>query len=454
MPRLHFSSSAPFSAAPSSAAPRRIALAATLLLGIAGLAHADGNADYDAALAACKAAPKSGTRYVAVTGAFMRPVPRADGGLIARIPIAAAVKIECERDGWVRATSELPQPSVGWIRADLLQAKQPTLASLNADYAAAAPDQRKTVAERIVALAPYQARGHQLLIDALTAAGDAEGARKAAATRDRLLDPKPERLSGEPKLLFVVERGYVAPLARIGDDGRYQDAGDGARYFPPLRGLHFFRRGGADGVAQVLDEALSDVTGEAKVRIAPATAHSEDSRGLATNFAATAAKPTAVAAIPAAARKAAEDALRAGLRQQKVDRAQIERALKATPDHQRDTGMELHAFDAGSAGAVTVATVIWSLPPAGPDQSDTSVAASAILESDGKGGYRVAGSQSASSAGDALESPRYFERLDLDGDSVPELIFQVGQYEGVDYQIWSRKSGQWKKIYQGGYVGV
>ncbi|NNC24874.1 hypothetical protein HKX41_12085, partial [Salinisphaera sp. USBA-960] len=86
-----------------------------------------------------------------------------------------------------------------WIRADLLQAKAPTLASLNADYAAAAPDQRKTVAERLVALAPYQARGHQQLIDALTAAGDADGARKAAAIRDRLLDPKPERLSGEPK---------------------------------------------------------------------------------------------------------------------------------------------------------------------------------------------------------------------------------------------------------------
>jgi len=451
--RLHSFSPAPCSCAPASPTPRRIALAATALLAVAGFAHADGNAEYDAALAACKAAPKSGTRYVAVTGAFMRPVPRADGGLVARIPIAAAVKIECERDGWVRASAEQPAPSVGWIRADLLQPKPPTLASLNADYAAAAPDQRKTAAERIVALAPYQARGHQQLIDALTAAGDAEGARKAAAIRDRLLDPKPERLSGEPKLLFVVERGYAAPVARIGEDGGYQDADGGARYFPPLRGLHFFRNGGADGVAQVLDEALSDVTGEALVRIAPATARSEQTRGLATNFAATAAKPS-TAAVPAAARKAAEDALRAGLLRQKVERAQIERALKAKPDHERDLGMEIHAFEAGSAGAVTVASVVWSLPPAGPDQNDTSVAASAILESDGKGGYRVAGSQSASSAGDGLETPRYFDRLDLDGDSVPELIFQVGQYEGVDYQIWSRKSGQWKKVYQGGYVGV
>ncbi|MET4731181.1 hypothetical protein ABIE09_005005 [Lysobacter enzymogenes] len=435
--------------------PRRRLLAATLLLAAASAAHA-GPADdeYAAAVASCKAAPKSGTRYVAVTGAFMRPVPRADGGLVARIPIASPVQIECERDGWVRASAEQPAPSIGWIRADLLQAKAPTLASLNADYAAAAPDQRKTVAERLVALAPYQARGHQQLIDALTAAGDAEGARKAAAIRDRLLDPKPERLSGEPKLLFVVERGYVAPVARIGEDGRYQEADAGARYFPPLRGLYFFRNGGADGVAQVLDEALSDVTGEAHVRIAPATARSEQARGLASNFAATAAKPAAAAAVPAAARKAAEDALRAGLRQQKVERAQIERALKAKPDHERDLGLELHSFDAGSAGPVTVATVVWNLPPAGPDQGETSVAASAILEGDGKGGYRVAGSQSDSSAGDALETPRFFERLDLDGDSVPELIFQVGQYEGVNYQIWSRKSGQWKRVYQGGYVGV
>lgn len=432
--------------------PRRLLLAAALAA--ASAAHA-GPADdeYAAAVAACKAAPKSGTRYVAVTGAFMRPVPRADGGLVARIPIASPVQIECERDGWVRASAEQPAPSVGWIRADLLQAKAPTLASLNADFAAAAPDQRKTVAERIVALAPYQARGHQQLIDALTAAGDAEGARKAAAIRDRLLDPKPERLSGEPKLLFVVERGYVAPVARIGEDGRYQEAGDSARYFPPLRGLYYFRNGGADGVAQVLDEALSDVTGEAHVRIAPATARSDDAQGLAANFPATAAKP-AVVAVPAAARKAAEDALRAGLRQQKVERAQIERALKARPDHERDLGLDIQSFEAGSAGAVIVATVVWSLPPAGPDMSDTSVAALAILEGDGKGGYRVAGSHSASSAGDALETPRFFDRLDLDGDSVPELIFQVGQYEGVNYQIWSRKGGQWKPVYQGGYVGV
>lgn len=433
--------------------PQTALLAAALAA--AGLAHA-GPADdeFAAAVAACKAAPKSGTRYVAVTGAFMRPVPRADSGVVARIPIAAAVTLECERDGWVRGTSELPQPSVGWIRADLLQAKPPTLASLNADYAAAAPDQRKTVAERIVALAPYQAQGHQLLIDTLSKAGDAEGARKAGEFRDRMLSPKPERLSGEPKLLFVVERGYAAPVARIGEDGRLQEADASTRYFPPLRGLYFFRRGGADGIAQVLDEALSDVTGEAHVRIAPATARSDQTRGLATNFPATSAKPAADAAAPAAARKAAEDALRAGLRQQKVERAQIERALKAKPDHERDLGMELHTFEAGSAGPMAIATVVWNLPAPGPDQGETSVAASAILEGDGKGGYRVVGSQGSTNGGDATESPRFFDRLDLDGDGVPELIFQVGQYEGVDYQVWSRKGGQWKKAYQGGYVGV
>lgn len=437
--------------------PAFCALAAALLLVAASpVPAADSRDEYDAAVAACKAAPQSGTRYVAVTGAFMRPVPRADGGLVARIPIAAAVSVECERDGWVRASAERPQPSIGWIRADLLQAKPPTLASLEADYAAAAPDQRKTVAERIVALAPYRALSHQRLIEALTAAGDSEGARKAAAIRDRLLDPRPERLSGEPRLLFVVERGYAAPIARIGEDGGYREPelGAAARPFPPLRGLHFFRRGGADGVAQVLDEQILDVSGEAPVRIAPATARDERVRGLAANFAAGAARPGTDAAIPAAARKAADEALRAGLRQQKVVPAQIERALKARPESPHELGVQLHGFDAGGAGAVTVATVLWSLPPAGPEQGETSVAAAAILESDGKGGYRVAGSQSDSSAGDALESPRYFDRLDIDGDGVPELIFQVGQYEGMDYQIWSRKGGQWKRVYQGGYVGV
>lgn len=442
----------------ASARPqRRLPRAALLAVALAAAGFAPGayaDAEYDAAVAACKAAPKAGTRYVAVTGAFMRPVPRADGGVVARIPIAAAMKVECELNGWVRASAEQPQPSVGWVRADLLQARPPSVDSLNADYARAAPEQRKTVAERLVALAPYQARSHQTLIEALTAAGDAEGARKAGEFRDRMLSPKPERLSGEPKLLFVVERGYAAPIARIGEDGRYQEADAGSRYFPPLRGLHFFRRGGADGVAQVLDEQILDVSGEAPVRIAPATARSEDVHGLAANFAAVAARPGADAAVPAAARKTAEDALGAGLRQQKVERAQIQRALKAKPDHQRDAGMELHAFDAGAAGTVVVATVRWDLPAASPDAGETSVAAAAILESDGKGGYRAVASQSDSSGGDALETPRYFDRLDLDGDGVPELIFQVGQYEGVSYQIWTRKSGQWKRVYEGGYVGV
>lgn len=438
---------------PQRRRPRAALLAAALAAaGFAASAHAD--AEYDAAVAACKAAPKTGTRYVAVTGAFMRPVPRADGGLVARIPIAAAMKVECEIGGWVRASAEQPQPSVGWVRADLLQPRPPTVDSLDADYARAAPEQRKTVAERLVALAPYQARSHQTLIEALTAAGDADGARKAVEFRDRMLSPKPERLAGEPRLLFVVERGYAAPIARIGEDGRYQEADIGARPFPPLRGLYFFRRGGADGVAQVLDEPILDVSGEAPVRIAPATARGEDVRGLAANFAAVAARPGADAAVPAGARKAAEEALREGLRQQKVDRAQIERALKARPDHHRDLGVELHAFDAGAAGTVTVATVRWDLPPAAPDAGDTSVAAAAIVESDGKGGYRAVASQNASSGGDVLETPRYFDRLDLDGDGVPELVFQVGQYEGVSYQIWTRKSGQWKRVYEGSYVGV
>ena len=433
-------------------------LAGAVLLAAAGALYAaDSGEEYHAAVAACKAAPKTGTRYVLVTAALMRPVPRSEAGLVSRVPIATAVQVECELNGWVRGHTDGNSPAVGWIRADLLQAQAPTLDSLAQAHAAAAPELRKTLAERAVALAPYQRRSHQLLIDTLQSAGDVEGARQASAMRDRLLDPQGERLGGEPRLLFVVHRGYAAPIARLGEDGRYlePDLDTATSTLKPRRGLHFFRSGGADGVAQVLDEGSLDVSGEAPVRVAPMTARADEVNGLATNFPAAGDKTRADAAVPAAARKAAETALRAAMQQQKVDRAQIDRAFKARPDgdRQRD-GLQLHSFDAGAAGAVTVATMVWDLPSPDPQSVETTVDALAIVESDGKGGYRVVARQGGQSGGDSMESHRYFDRLDLDGDGLPELIFQVGQYEGVSYQIWSRKSGQWKAVYKGGYVGV
>jgi hypothetical protein len=45
-------------------------------------------------------------------------------------------------------------------------------------------------------------------------------------------------------------------------------------------------------------------------------------------------------------------------------------------------------------------------------------------------------------------------KVDVDGDGMPELIYECGDYEGTFYIIYSNKNGKWKKIYEGGYQGV
>ncbi|MGO1071912.1 hypothetical protein [Lysobacter sp. CA199] len=437
---------------------RGLLAAALALSAAAGFAHAaDTDAEYQAAIASCKAAPKTGSRYVSVTAALMRPVPRSDGGLVTRVPIATEVKVECELDGWVRGHTDGNAPAVGWIRADLLQAKPPTVESLAADYAHAAADQRKTLAERLVALAPYQARGHQALIETLQAAGDTEGARRASQVRDQLLYPKGERLNGEPRLLFAVDRGRVVALARVEDGGTYRatDLEAEAGYYPPRRGLHFYRRGRADGAVQVLESGESVSIGlEAPVRHSSMTARSDTVVGLAANFALDAKSAGAEAVVSPAARKAIESELRAVLQAEKIERAQIDKALKARPGDEDRGGVQIAAFDAGKLGTLHVATLIWDLPPKSKNALETTVDVALILESDGKGDLKTAGRLIQQTGGDVVESHHYFDRLDIDGDGVPELIFQVGRYEGVEYQIWTRGSGQWKSALTGGYVGA
>ena len=49
---------------------------------------------------------------------------------------------------------------------------------------------------------------------------------------------------------------------------------------------------------------------------------------------------------------------------------------------------------------------------------------------------------------------KLLSKVDIDGDGMPELIYQCEEYEGTFYIIYSNKNGKWKKIYEGGYQGV
>ncbi len=44
-------------------------------------------------------------------------------------------------------------------------------------------------------------------------------------------------------------------------------------------------------------------------------------------------------------------------------------------------------------------------------------------------------------------------KVDIDGDGIPEFIYECEDYEGVFYVIYSQKNKIWKKVYEGGYDG-
>jgi hypothetical protein len=48
---------------------------------------------------------------------------------------------------------------------------------------------------------------------------------------------------------------------------------------------------------------------------------------------------------------------------------------------------------------------------------------------------------------------RLVGKLDIDGDGLPEFIFEGENYEGTIYQIYSKKRGNWQKVYED-YIGI
>jgi len=409
--------------------------------------------DYREAVAHCESHPQASTRYVVVDAARMRSLPRADAGAVTSVPIGAEVKVQCVYGEWVRATSERPNPSVGWIRADLLGPRAPTAASLEQDYRRAAGAERRTIAERAIALRPFARESHQLAIDAAQADGDTAAAQAASLRRERMTAPKVERLAGEPRLLFGVDGGYLTAIARIDGRGRYADPAAPDSTYAVWRGFHLYRNGAADGLVQVIDRGEAVGLGmEAQVRRPPATERDQQLIGLASNETLGAGAAVIAPKVSADERRAVERELRALLGRQRLDRAAVDKALRSYDAEER-SGLRVHALDLAGGKRLLVATAVAAVPPRSPDQADATLDSVLLLEASGKQ-YRKVGEIAGETAGDAIESHAFHDALDLDGDGEAELIFRLHQYEGSQYQIWSRSSGQWKPVYAGGYVGV
>lgn len=429
------------------------------LLPAAALAQPnDADREYREALTHCESHPAPSVRYVVVDAARMRSLPRAEGGAVTSVPIGAEVEVQCAYGEWVRATSERPNPSVGWIRADLLGPRAPTAASLEQDYRRAAGAERRTIAERAIALRPFARDSHQLLIDALQADGDGAAAQAAILRRERMTAPKVERLAGEPRLLFGVDGGYLTAIARIDGAGRYAEAAMPDNTYAVWRGFHLYRNGAADGLVQIIDRGDAVGLGmEAQVRRPPATERDDGLSGLASNENLGAGAARVEPKVSADERRAVERELRSVLSRERMDRAAIDKALRPYDEKQR-FGLRIHAAALAGGQRLLVATADAAVRPERAEQANTSLDAVLLLEASGKQ-YRNVGEIARETAGDMIETHSFHDALDLDGDGQAELIFRLHQYEGNEYQIWTRRpesgaSGQWKPVYAGGYTGV
>jgi hypothetical protein len=448
--------------------PFRLWVSSTFALTLSALALAPASAAQgnskavQAAQAACAAHPATSTRYVAATSVRLRRLPRAQAEAVSSLPIGTSLQVECQVDGWVRARSEGDAPAVGWTRADLLQDQRPTLEALIAAHAKAPAAQRRELAERAVALAPFDARSHQLLIDTLSARRDRKGVQQATALRERMVNPRGERLGKEPWTLFVVEDGLVNALAIVDGPGRFRDAEQwapaGAKpgtspYLLPWRSLHFYRGGGADGVVQVLQAPSAEAIGFfSPVRHPPAVMREPTLDGIASNVQVTTAAAPAPVAPSRTERSGIDRELRQSLKRERVPARAVSSLLSAPADSEQG-GVRRLVLPA-SGKPMLLVTAHWRLPAASTDVEGELLDVVLLLEADGKGTYRVTHRLVQKTVGDGIAHHDFIDQLDVDQDGVAELIFRVGGYEGSDYEIWRRVEGKWTQVFKGAYVGV
>lgn len=423
--------------------------------------------------AACAASASPSTQYVSPASSRMRDQPRMEATVVATLPIATALQVECVANGWAQARSEGDRPAFGWIRTDMLQAQRPELEALIAAHAKAKPADRRALAERAVALAPFDARSHQLLVDTLTARKDRKGAQQAAAIRDRMVNPQGEQLPKEPWTLFAVEGGRASAVAIVDFAAGSDDAStpkhlqfrDASTWTPPgtkeglspfllpWRGLHFYRRGGVDGVVQVLEAPRGDaIEQSAPVRHPPATAREDALLGLASNRAVTQAAAPSLAAPGRSERGLMDRFLREALKRERIPARAISALLAAGPDDENG-GVQRYAL-AASGKPILLVTASWLLPARSEEAETPVLDAVLILEADGRGTYRVSHRLVQTTSGEGLSQHGFIDQLDLEQDGVPELFFNVGQYEGHAYEIWRCEDKAWKVVFKGAYEGV
>lgn len=414
-----------------------------------------------------------GARYVQASVAMLHEKPDPASQTRAQLPIGTQLEGGCDEDGWTRVWAQHHSGVIGWVRSDLLGAAAPTVEALRKDYVALpAADRagRRLLGERALALAPFDERAHRLHIDALREAGDTEALAQAELALATLRKPQVSRETGEPRLIFAYDGQLLSPLAELSEgglqDGPYTagddslPVGDPRRvpaYFRPGRVYHYYRRGIDAGLLRVLGK--TEPSCESDVALAQRVGAADDTppgAGIVANFPLRPLTATAEAEPDAKERALLERLLRKELRGRGLPPAKVEAAMVAARA-EAASGLQFAAARSQRQGPRVLIATLYAYLGGADDRSDdpqAEVYAMLIVESDGKGGHRVAHRDAAvGEGGESSRSQSYLDHLDLDGDGRSELIFIGRGYESWRYQVWRRGEREWSVVASGGGGG-
>ncbi|KRA17787.1 hypothetical protein ASD69_14085 [Lysobacter sp. Root604] len=415
---------------------------------------------------------KRGARYLLASAVMLRKPSDPDSAAVARLPIGAEVEGGCAENGWVRVWAKDHSGLIGWVRSDLMSMRRPTLeALLDESRALPAADRegRLRIAERALALAPFDERAHRLRIDALREVGERAALVQAERALAELRRPQVRRDKDEPRLIFAYDGEVLSPLATLTErglqDGPYSAAdgglpvGDPRRapaYFRPGRVYHYYRGGADAGLLRVLGKTEPSCESDvALVQRVGADGAQPLLAGIATNFALRPSAKAAIAEPDAGERQLLERLLREALSKQGLSKRKTDAALDPARDAAGSGPQYAAALWQARGPRVLIASVRAYFSEE-EDRDDTHAQAYALLivELDRNGKHRVVHREAeVGEGGESSHSARYLDHLDLDGDGRNELIFMQYGYESWGYQVWRRGKSEWKAVANGGGGG-
>lgn len=331
----------------------------------------------------------------------------------------------------------------GWVSAELVGRNAPKLAELIELYEKtprASTNDRKKWAERAAALDPLNPAAQRNLLDVLRELGDQ--AAYAAAKRSFESYQAPQSAASNRKLIFSVIGNLLEPIGEISAgkivfSGFDQKTNYDFRKRGQIFGLYSkgIRKGWAVTESQ-FDCAIKTCPVQTIVRIVPAT---DVQGGLAVNFALPLRDQEGMTItrdqanmVTALAQSWIKSNRRGKVRKELLRKIQLEEGQLAAGALQDGKVVLFGSWVIGSMNDQHYG---------GPDDIYESLLIIAEQQPDGT--FRLArGSGSLAENGCA-----YFDKADLDGDGVDEIVLRCDQLEGsYNYSFVKRVGGVWKNM--------